>query len=735
MLTYSKDYNPSPMENPDPIDNGEKDDNIQQMHDQNQEYFLRANTTSPINEYENINKNEFQNEYESKVGKQKQVLNAYIYDFLLKSNHNNTAISFYKEADIIEDGNRPIRTVPDVQVPPTFVPKFNTKQSYLFEWWLIFWDLFNSKSNRDGSVLSQHYYQILLRQRQYEQGFRNIAVNAARQQFLAEASNEFKDESLNIFEFLSMMSQKDVDKHTSPKKFSKDSSHSSVSAHSSSTSSIRAHSAQQQAYMQTLQQQQQFQKPAPRKAAPNNQFPYPYPYPPPYQYSAPPPPNATYPSAPQMNPYIPSPGPTPISQNYPPIPMGAPPPTNMSLPNSPYPGSVPPPPSNHPYPHYYYPHYSRSYSQLSTMNPYTQQQLYEQELLKQQYPYYQRMQLQRTKSSPVVTDKRDHFNGSGSSNISRSNLVPILENQSGERSNSPSQTGLNRSKFNTTAKDSMNKNKVSKPKTKPKKTKYSRKQNQKVSTHVKTVLNKQKESEPDTPKSETITPRPTTMSQIFGNSHKMGQDGGEKSSVTSENNTRSSSVGNSNKSTGIDVKIQSVSDPVSPWERGSHHRHLNPQQQRQPSRLASLRQFSDTVSLHSDGHSISSVSSSSKSIRDLPYQNTVTTMESMNIRPSPTDTENSSNYTGSRDTFKQELSLGTTDDTFKYNENDDLLFFNNMIDNANRNTNVLKQEIPKPPHFATETKFNASEKDSNQDYPRRNILDMDSTEYFDHYST
>ncbi|CAL9737663.1 hypothetical protein MOSE0_M05468 [Monosporozyma servazzii] len=725
MSANAKDCNPLPVYNHNLANDKSRDDsNNKNIPGQTKEYFLRGNTTSPINEYGNINKTE----HDSKVSKQKEVLNAYIYDFLLKSKHNDTANSFYNEANIVEDGNRPIRVVPDVHVPPAFIPKFNTKQSYLFEWWLIFWDVFNSKSNRDGSALSQNYYQILLMQRQFEQGFRNVAVNAARQQFLAESNNEFKDESLNVIEFLSMLSPEKTGNIGTSNRVATDSNQ--ISTNSPMAGSLQAHLAEQRRFMQALQQQQQqqqFQNQIPRKVTTIQQSPYPYLNRPPYQHLAPVPvPNSQIPysEAPQMNMYMPSPDPTPIPHNFP-IQMGVPQP-NMPHPNFFYSNSAPSSSSTRQYPHYYEPHSSRSHSQLNRMNSFTQQQLYEQELLKEQYQPHQRMQLQRAKSSPAVSDKRDHYPGSVITKTNRSTLVPILENQSGEKRNSSIESTSNVAAYKVVPDDSNNKIKSTKGKNKLKKAKHIRKPGKKNLPHSTNVLNKQKEPNTDNCKSETITRRPTTMSQIFGNSGRRSQRSSVNSSVSLTDNLKSNSSVDSDKLISVADQLQTVSDPASPWGYGINSDH---QQQRNSSSHELLRQVGERIP--PNGHHQTFVPEGSKFSEDLIFQNNGTTMESVNREPSLMDIDNANN---------QNIVFGPNDDTFKCDDKEDLLFFDNIMSEASHQSNQSTDSMQKHGNSHTShnvietTKSNNSDSKSSHDYQQGNMLDMDPSQFFDHYS-
>ena len=133
----------------------------------------------------------------------KKLLNAYIFDFLLKSNLSSSADSFAKEADMDPKHNHATETSP----PGQFKPQYDTAQGFLYEWWQLFWDLFNIKSNRDGSEIAQMYYQIINGQRQQEQVQRNVAIQAAKTQYIAERRGEYRSESIEPLELVQMLSR------------------------------------------------------------------------------------------------------------------------------------------------------------------------------------------------------------------------------------------------------------------------------------------------------------------------------------------------------------------------------------------------------------------------------------------------------------------------------------------------------------------------------------------------
>lgn len=110
------------------------------------------------------------------VGSEK-LLNVYIYDFLQKSSLDETAQLFKKEADISDDK-----------------PEMDAPQGFLYEWWQIFWDIFNARTNRGGSELAQKYFQMQLYNQRQENLYRGMVVNAELGQQQANQHQEFPKE-------------------------------------------------------------------------------------------------------------------------------------------------------------------------------------------------------------------------------------------------------------------------------------------------------------------------------------------------------------------------------------------------------------------------------------------------------------------------------------------------------------------------------------------------------------
>lgn len=119
----------------------------------------------------------------------KQILDAYIYDFLLKSSLKNSASTFCREAGILDAaGEAPTPSVLDrVKDAP---------QGFLYEWWQIFWDLFNARTHKEGSAMAREFSKILTNKQKQEYAYRSQAVQAARLQQMAGLHGErLRDQS------------------------------------------------------------------------------------------------------------------------------------------------------------------------------------------------------------------------------------------------------------------------------------------------------------------------------------------------------------------------------------------------------------------------------------------------------------------------------------------------------------------------------------------------------------
>ncbi|CAI4061349.1 hypothetical protein SUVZ_05G1900 [Saccharomyces uvarum] len=139
----------------------------------------------------------------------KKALNQYIFDFLSKSSLKNTAAAFAQDAQLNRDtndeqlGRNNYKEKTPGQSPMLEV--VDAPQGFLFEWWQIFWDIFNTSSSRGGSESAQQYYQLVLQEQRQEQIYRSLAVHAARLQQDAERRGEFVNEEVDPMHLAAMM--------------------------------------------------------------------------------------------------------------------------------------------------------------------------------------------------------------------------------------------------------------------------------------------------------------------------------------------------------------------------------------------------------------------------------------------------------------------------------------------------------------------------------------------------
>ena len=139
----------------------------------------------------------------------KNTLNEYIFDFLTKSSLKNTAAAFAQDAHLDRDkGQNPIdgpKSKENNGNQNTFSKVVDTPQGFLYEWWQIFWDIFNTSSSRGGSEFAQQYYQLVLQEQRQEQIYRSLAVHAARLQHDAERRGEYSNEDIDPMHLAAMM--------------------------------------------------------------------------------------------------------------------------------------------------------------------------------------------------------------------------------------------------------------------------------------------------------------------------------------------------------------------------------------------------------------------------------------------------------------------------------------------------------------------------------------------------
>ncbi|TFK21776.1 hypothetical protein FA15DRAFT_681963 [Coprinopsis marcescibilis] len=85
-----------------------------------------------------------------------KMFNIYIYDYCFKRGYRKTARELMQEADI----------------PPDSQPPINARQGLLFEWWSVFWVLFQAKSNGGGNDDALLYTQQQQQQQQQQRNSR-----------------------------------------------------------------------------------------------------------------------------------------------------------------------------------------------------------------------------------------------------------------------------------------------------------------------------------------------------------------------------------------------------------------------------------------------------------------------------------------------------------------------------------------------------------------------------------
>lgn len=123
-----------------------------------------------------------------KSSNSKQLLNAYVYDFLIKSSLPKTAQSFIKEAEVPTGPptTKSIKRPQQKDLLPLAI-SLDAPQGFLYEWWQIFWDVFNARTHRGGSENAQHYYQLQLLRQHKEHTLHNSTFQAAHTQAQAQA--------------------------------------------------------------------------------------------------------------------------------------------------------------------------------------------------------------------------------------------------------------------------------------------------------------------------------------------------------------------------------------------------------------------------------------------------------------------------------------------------------------------------------------------------------------------
>lgn len=133
----------------------------------------------------------------------KQRLNAYIYDFLVKSALRGSARTFFEETGLQRDGNGngngSDSRKGDVKKE---IVAIDSPRSYLYEWWKIFWDLCTVRSNRnDGESVGlpavQAYCKLWDEKKAQEQAVMAQEVRAASLQQASEDAGEYENEEVD----------------------------------------------------------------------------------------------------------------------------------------------------------------------------------------------------------------------------------------------------------------------------------------------------------------------------------------------------------------------------------------------------------------------------------------------------------------------------------------------------------------------------------------------------------
>lgn len=137
----------------------------------------------------------------------KQVLNAYIYDFLVKSFFKGSAAAFYQEADLQEHGRAhahgPSCAQDEAEARSERESEgalqvwHDTPQSYLYEWWQIFWDLCAARGRGGGSRNAQIYNEAWTKRQEKMSRHRSQELKAASLQQMAEDAGEYEGEEVD----------------------------------------------------------------------------------------------------------------------------------------------------------------------------------------------------------------------------------------------------------------------------------------------------------------------------------------------------------------------------------------------------------------------------------------------------------------------------------------------------------------------------------------------------------
>lgn len=121
---------------------------------------------------------------DTNVSLSKQLLNAYIYDFLIKNTLPQTSRLFVCEADIPSVPYEQAQHLPSKQSSsatsqanqlseehhlPRVALSMDAPQGFLFEWWQVFWDVLQARNEKNPSPVASQYYQMLLMKQRHHQ--------------------------------------------------------------------------------------------------------------------------------------------------------------------------------------------------------------------------------------------------------------------------------------------------------------------------------------------------------------------------------------------------------------------------------------------------------------------------------------------------------------------------------------------------------------------------------------
>ncbi|CUM65644.1 uncharacterized protein PRCAT00003292001 [Priceomyces carsonii] len=138
----------------------------------------------------------------------KQLLNAYVYDFLVKNRLSQSARMFANEADVpyLQNSSSKSKNSPQMNNPrathnpsnlqfqkdnnlPMASVAMDAPQGFLYEWWQVFWDVFQAKNSQESSNQAFQYYQLqILKQRQLQEmrGINTSGISVPNGQFMVQ---------------------------------------------------------------------------------------------------------------------------------------------------------------------------------------------------------------------------------------------------------------------------------------------------------------------------------------------------------------------------------------------------------------------------------------------------------------------------------------------------------------------------------------------------------------------